>query len=192
MAPSTLLPAQCRPSHSHIRKVSRSCGPVEPPRGRNPVLALPAVRAFQAYPEVRALLAALLFDLQRDARQRASKSWKARKAFAAAYWSTVGIYSGHAARALLSGSHRLARRKAFVVQQPGYHDLTAQDWQEASSLYCDRRDASGLGRSEYPQGRILLAGIAVGQISYNGRIWPLCEWRPGLEPIYDNRSADRG
>ena len=42
---------------------------------RNPVLALPAFRALQSLlPEQRVLLAALLLDLQSDARDRAARS----------------------------------------------------------------------------------------------------------------------
>lgn len=96
---------------------------------RNPVLALPAARAFQSLePGVRTLVAALLFDLQRDARQRAARSWSTRKAFVAAYWATVAVYSGHIARAILPAAARAVRRNVFVVRQPGYPDIEAQDW----------------------------------------------------------------
>lgn len=154
---------------------------------RNPVLALPAVRALQALaPELRALLAVLLLDLRRDARERSAKNWKARKAFMAAYWSVVAVYAGHIAGAL-SNQQSGRRTPKMIVHQDGYPDLTARDWTEASDFYAARRDHSGLGASRFPDASVLLAGIPVGRISYNGRIWPPIPWQPDVQPIHDNR-----
>ncbi|MEN2790233.1 hypothetical protein ABC974_11400 [Sphingomonas oligophenolica] len=34
------------------------------------------------------------------------------------------------------------------------------------------------------------ASMPVARISYNGRIWPIAEWTPGDQPIFDNRCAE--
>ncbi len=155
---------------------------------RNPIFALPSFKALKALdPEVRALLVALLCDMQRDARRRAHRSWDTHKPPLAAYWAAVGVYAGHVAKALRP---RSAKRKGvlrLVLCQPGYPDQAADDWADASVRYCRRRDRSGLGASGFPEGAILLDAIPVARVSYNGRIWPLAPWSPGQEPIYDNR-----
>ena len=158
------------------------------PEVRNPVLSLPAFKALRALdPPVRALLIALLRDLQRDARARAQQNWARHKPPVAAYWAAIGVWAGHAAKALRLEPRRRAHAIHMIVRQPGYADLAADGWAEASRLYCRRRDASGLGASGFPDGVVLLDDIAVGRLSYNGRIWPLVPWTPEIEPIYDNR-----
>lgn len=153
---------------------------------RNPVIALPAFRALAALdPALRALFAVLLLDLRRDARARADHSWKARKAVIAAYWSAVAVYAGHLARCIDPAGKR--RRTPFVLVQPGFPDQAAADWADASSTFSARRDRSGLGASDFPEGTIQLAGVAIARVSYNGRIWALGEWARDSEPIYDNR-----
>ena len=153
---------------------------------RNPVLGLPASRALQALaPELRALLAALLLDLRRDARLRSERSWASRKAFMAAYWAVVAVYAGHIARALCLKRGAMSRSPEMLLRQEGYPDLQAQDWAEASVLYASRRDRSGLGARMFPEAAIVLDGVAVGRISYNARIWPPGPWRPGMQPIHD-------
>jgi hypothetical protein len=155
---------------------------------RNPILALPAVKALQALdPDVRALLVALLRDLQRDARSRAQQCWDKRKPPMAAYWAAAGVYAGHLARALRPRSGRRALPLQMVLCQPGYADEVAATWADASRRYCRRRDRSGLGASGFPDGAILLDGIPIGRVSYNGRIWPNAAWGPDMMPIYDNR-----
>jgi hypothetical protein len=68
---------------------------------RNPLVALPAVEALRRLdPSVRTVLRSLLLDLRSDARQRAEKSWRTRKAPMAAYWAAVAVYAGHLARLL--------------------------------------------------------------------------------------------
>lgn len=155
---------------------------------RNPLLSLPAFRALKALaPEILALLAALLRDMQHDARRRAQHSWDTHKPALAVYWAAVGVYAGHAAKALRP---RAARRKGalrLVLRQPGYPDQAADDWADASLRYCRRRERSGLGASGFPEGAILLDAIPVARVSYNGRIWPLAPWSSDQEPIYDNR-----
>jgi hypothetical protein len=46
---------------------------------------------------------------------------------------------------------------------------------DASEAYCDARDASGKGASSFPEGELMLDGVAY-RISYNGKIWH--GWRP--------------
>lgn len=68
---------------------------------RNPVLALPAMRALQARPaDQRAELRVVLLELAADARARADKAWRTHKAPMACYWKCVAVYVGHIARAL--------------------------------------------------------------------------------------------
>lgn len=68
---------------------------------RNPVLALPAMRALGRLPaDQREMLAELLDDLARDARARAQKSWTQNKGPMAAYWKAVGAYASHARAAI--------------------------------------------------------------------------------------------
>lgn len=155
---------------------------------RNPILTLPAFKALLALdPPVRALLVALLRDFQHDARARAQHSWDRHKPPIAAYWAAAGVCAGHAAKALRPERRRRGNALRMIVRQPGYSDLVACDWADASRLYCHRRDKSGLGASGFAEATILLDGIAVGRISYNGRIWPLVPWTNEVEPIYDNR-----
>jgi hypothetical protein len=158
---------------------------------RNPVLALPTIRALQALdPEIRAHLCALLLDLRRNARARSEKSWKSRKAFLAAYWAVVSTYAGHVMTALRPQTQSRRKNLAMIVQQEGYRDVEAADWAEASRIYSERRDNSGLGASMFPEGTVALDGVAIGRISYNGRIWPPGPWRPDMRPIHDNRVVD--
>ncbi|WP_245968243.1 hypothetical protein [Hephaestia caeni] len=157
---------------------------------RNPALLLPAARAMRTLaPDIRLLIAVLLFDLQRDARGRADKCWAKRKAFMAAYWSVVAVYSGHFARAFTDDLG--ARRSAmpFLVRQEGFPEIRVHDWNEASKQFCRRRDRLDLGASHYPDAIILIGSISIGRISYNGRIWPVESWEPGQEPIFDNRTT---
>ncbi|WP_231736705.1 hypothetical protein [Sphingobium sp. CCH11-B1] len=155
---------------------------------RNPVLGLPAARLILAMPaDIRALLAVLLLDLAADSRCRARSSWDSRKAFVAAYWATVAVYAGHIARIIGGAGRRAASRKPFRVIQRGFPELAAANWAEASGLYCERRDRSGLRATMFPEALLLIAETPVGRISYNGRIWLPGEWEPGAEPLFDNR-----
>src|SRR3546814_9967708 len=59
---------------------------------RNPILGLPSVAYLRALdPAARHALQAVLLDIQRDARQRAEKSWLSRKPPVAAYWAACGV-----------------------------------------------------------------------------------------------------
>lgn len=68
---------------------------------RNPVLALPAIRALQLMPsETRDALATVLMDLATDASARADHAWSRHKAPMAAYWKAVAVYARHTARSV--------------------------------------------------------------------------------------------
>ena len=72
---------------------------------RNPVLGLPGFRLLAALPpDSKAALAAVLLDLETDARAKATKCWNTHKAPMAAYWKAVAVYARHIRRALLRGS----------------------------------------------------------------------------------------
>jgi hypothetical protein len=156
---------------------------------RNPVLALPAARILAAIdPDTRTVLALLLRDLQQDAWSKSRQSWDRRKAFTAAYWAAVATYAGHILRAV-GGAGSDRGRMPLVVRQPGFPDIPACNWADASRCYCDRRDHSGLGASEFPEGELAIGDRVVARISYNGRIWLAGPWHPGDKPLYDNWSA---
>ena len=71
---------------------------------RNPILALPGLKAVLALPpEVREAIAALLADIVADARERAQASWRKNKGPMAAYWKAVGAYAEHIRRAVRRG-----------------------------------------------------------------------------------------
>ncbi|WP_275504923.1 hypothetical protein [Sphingomonas pollutisoli] len=153
-------------------------------------MALPAVKALQSLdPQTRSLLAALLKDLQNDARARAQKSWDSRKPPLAAYWAAVGVYAGHVAKALRPRKSQRRRALTFTIRQPGYPDLPAANWADASHLHCRRRERSGLGASGFPEGHVLVDDVPIARISYNGCIWPLGAWSADMQPIYDNRNT---
>ena len=60
---------------------------------------------------------------------------------------------------------------------------------EASRIYCERRDQSGEGGSTFSAARLVLKDGSRLHVSYNGRIWnggPK-DWVPGAKPVYDNR-----
>lgn len=71
------------------------------PDTRNPVLALPSLQQLlELDPHQRGVLAAVLTDLQLDARRRAESSWKKHKGPMALYWRCVSTYAGQIARAI--------------------------------------------------------------------------------------------
>lgn len=67
--------------------------------------------------------------------------------------------------------------------------MTASDFADASAKYSVVRDASGEGGSTFRDGIIKQDGKIVARISYNGRVWPVGEWSPGMTPLYDNRAV---
>jgi hypothetical protein len=87
---------------------------------RNPVLALPSVSALRDLdPAAQTALRALLLDLQRDARDRAERSWRSHKPPLAAYWSAVGVYAGHIARAIGATPGRLPAAGRTLMRGEG-------------------------------------------------------------------------
>lgn len=70
----------------------------------------------------------------------------------------------------------------------GIRRLPVATLEEASRVFCERRDRSGFGASDFPDGRLYDAeGREIGRVSYNGRIWPPGAWTPQMQPLYDNR-----
>ncbi len=77
---------------------------------RNPLLGLPAAQRIASLPpEARQVLADLLQEHARDARDRAERSWRRRKAPMAAYWLAVGVYAGHLRRIVRPSTRRGGR-----------------------------------------------------------------------------------
>ncbi len=58
---------------------------------------------------------------------------------------------------------------------------------EASALYAEERDRSGLGASRFREGRIVTVDGEELRVSYNARIWR-GEW-PNAELVYDPAAA---
>ena len=59
------------------------------------------------------------------------------------------------------------------------------DLAAASRRYAELRDASLEGASTWPDGLINDYGCNIAHISYNARVWPMGEFKPGTEPLYD-------
>jgi hypothetical protein len=78
----------------------------------------------------------------------------------------------------------------LVLDIPRRGQWPVTNYREASDLYCSQREQSGLGSSEFPGGTVLGADIPFARISYNGRVWPVEPWHPGMVPLYDNRSQE--
>lgn len=54
---------------------------------------------------------------------------------------------------------------------------------DASALYCQIRDESGEGGSTFRPAVVRQNGKGIARISYNGNVWPMAEWTPGLTPL---------
>jgi hypothetical protein len=76
-----------------------------------------------------------------------------------------------------------SKRSPFILRY-GSRSVPVASIEEASRLYSEARDASGKGASQWPDGSILQNGEAVYRISYNGRVWSMDEWEPGMKPVY--------
>lgn len=71
----------------------------------------------------------------------------------------------------------------------GWEPTPVTDYAVASDLYARRRNESGLGASAFPDGHVVTpSGMRVARISYNGRVWHPGRWRPGDEPMWDNKN----
>ena len=56
---------------------------------------------------------------------------------------------------------------------------------EISAAWASHREKSGIGASEIiGGGDITQDGKFIGRMSYNGRVWPTRQWKPGDQPIY--------
>lgn len=76
------------------------------PEVRNPVLALPAFQAILGLDAgVRAALAALLYDLAAQAREKSASELRRNKPWMFVYWRCIGTYARHIARALNRFGH---------------------------------------------------------------------------------------
>lgn len=54
---------------------------------------------------------------------------------------------------------------------------------DASAVYSRYRDASGLGASALPDGKVYIGGRMVARVSYNGNVWRPEPWQPGAQPL---------
>lgn len=53
--------------------------------------------------------------------------------------------------------------------------LEVADFAEASRIYADLRDRSGLGASKLPRARLYRGDVQVAEVSYNGKVWDQAE-----------------
>lgn len=73
----------------------------------------------------------------------------------------------------------------IMVLTIGRNSVPIVDFADASAKYSAIRNASGLGGSRLPEGKIYQAGEVVARVSYNGRVWKAGEWKAGERPLYD-------
>jgi hypothetical protein len=86
---------------------------------RNPVLALPSMRAIRALPrEQRSPLGVLLRELANEAAEKADLSWRTNKGIMAAYWKAVSVYAKHLARAIDPGPRAKVSVKRAEEEKP--------------------------------------------------------------------------
>lgn len=79
---------------------------------------------------------------------------------------------------------------AYVASAPftlaiGKREFRATSLAECSNIYCRERDRSRKGASEWPHGRIIVGGLDIARVSYNGRVWGP---NKGDDLLYDNRA----
>ena len=79
---------------------------------------------------------------------------------------------------------------AMALSIPGRGMWPVTSLAEASALYELERERSGEGASTFPTGVVVNDDVPMGRVSYNGRIWPVEPWAPGVVPIYDPRSNE--
>jgi hypothetical protein len=67
----------------------------------------------------------------------------------------------------------------------GSRSILVNSLEEASSVYCQERDAAAEGASAWPNGLITdsKTGLTHGYVSFNGRIWATRQYA-GDSPIY--------
>ena len=67
----------------------------------------------------------------------------------------------------------------------GYEPYKSKTLEDASRQYCEIRDESGLGNSEFADGVVTLHGIQIARISYNGKVWEPSAFKAGdPKPLY--------
>jgi hypothetical protein len=75
-------------------------------------------------------------------------------------------------------------QRLFVMRSGKRFEVASLE--DASQKWCAFRDATGAGASEIGEDVMIYnqTGTPVARISYNGKVWPPVEWKPGLEPLY--------
>lgn len=84
-----------------------------------------------------------------------------------------------------------------MILQIGPKRVMVNSFAEASRSYVSERDngtigawAHGFRENRMPSGLVLADnGTELARVSYNGRVWPAGEWKPGMMPLFDNRVA---
>jgi hypothetical protein len=73
---------------------------------------------------------------------------------------------------------------APMFLQIGRRRYEVASFEQASAMFCKARDVAGEGASRTPSVRIVTEnGAELARISYNGRVWPAGEWKPGTLPL---------
>lgn len=75
----------------------------------------------------------------------------------------------------------------YLLTIRGRHSQAVSTLRDASEAYAKVRDDSGEGASTFPEGVVRAGRLAIGRVSYNGRVWQPGEWKQGDRPLYDNR-----
>jgi hypothetical protein len=104
------------------------------------------------------------------------------------YWIN-GAFQGFTGDEEAALEHARKRIAPELFLQVGRKRYQVQSLEQASEFYCAARDRSGAGASRFPSAKIVTEnGTEVASVSYNGRVWPAGDWKPGDTPIYDNRN----
>jgi hypothetical protein len=75
----------------------------------------------------------------------------------------------------------------MILKMKGYPTVEIADFAEASKVFCERREESGLGFRDFVDGFVYEGKKKVARISYNGRVWPPGPYKEGQVPLWDNR-----
>lgn len=71
-------------------------------------------------------------------------------------------------------------------------EVAVNSLQEASKVCRDYIERNQLGSGNWTGGMVSEDGKQVARISYNGRIWPPGDWRPGMKPLADEGRDESG
>lgn len=92
----------------------------------------------------------------------------------------------------------IQKQPASVIFNGKAYPFPDGGFAEVSRTFVAVRDETGATGSDprfgpvMPKCEIVAAdGAVVARVSYNGRVWPAVEWRPGLSPLYDPRARGR-